>query len=92
MPQVTRLPARSVKEGMYLDLEDDSYATIPCSEECDDCDSTISSFEFEYQFVESVEFQNINTVVINCASVSFGCPPNHKVRVVDLDEEEQHAG
>jgi len=82
------LPADQIKEGMYLDLEGDEFAELIAEDASDqhraDSESVIASFQKEYQFVEAVERETVTCVRIDCANVSFGCPPKHMLKVVDI--------
>jgi hypothetical protein len=83
-------PAAELLPGDRLDLEGDEYAcTFDADERLDDpanaqryADhvSTVSTFQFEYAVVESIERETERCVVVHTSLTSFGCPPDHRLR------------
>lgn len=82
------LPADSLVEGMLLDLEGDEFATMISPEaneqERQDHELTVSAFEFEYAMVDAVVRETLTCVVVHTETVSFACPPKHKIKVANL--------
>lgn len=88
-----KVRADEIQPGMWLDLENDTYANffnaamlpvgVDDTQAWEDHQATVSNFEFEYQQVESVERETEDVVRIDCLNTSFGCPIDHKLKVVE---------
>jgi hypothetical protein len=80
-----KLRADEVKEGMYLDLEGDKYATMPSpdasEDDLHDFELTVSTFEFEYGIVHAIIRESPEVIVIHTETISFACPPDHELEV-----------
>lgn len=72
--------ARDLRLGDVLDLEGDEFAD---KREAPDAPSL---FEFESaQVIEPSEYEGSACIVIHTDKVSFGCPPDHKVKRLRTD-------
>lgn len=67
-----KLPVHKLTRGMMVDLEGDRYA---------DPNSDHPEFEFEYQPVQSIEWETTTCIVIHFDNFSCGFPPNHLLPV-----------
>lgn len=102
MTEVTKMRADEIKEGMWLDLEGDTFAAFyngdarrnsgvftedQIHQGAEDHDNTISTFEFEYAEVESTERETEDCIVVHTTLTSFGCPPDHMFKVVNKEDK-----
>jgi phosphoribosylaminoimidazole carboxylase (NCAIR synthetase) len=83
---IEQAQAADLREGDVIDLEGDPFATRP-REDADEQErlaheSTVSTFQFEYAQVESVERETDTCVVVHTDATSFGCPPDHQIKRV----------
>jgi hypothetical protein len=93
------IPAKDLKAGMFLDLEDDPFASMISSsagpQEREDFKSTHEMLIYEYAIVAEVEQEDAATTVVHCELISFACPPYHQVKVAthawaDESDNAQH--
>jgi hypothetical protein len=79
------IPASQLKPGMFIDLEDDPFATTSrpgaSEQEIIDNQSTIKMLLYEYAVVSEVEEETPDCVVIHSELISFACPPYHRIKV-----------
>ena len=93
MSEPRKIRADEVVAGMWLDLEDDTYACffnaaivpvgVDSRQAWEDHQSTVRMFEMEYQQIEGVERETEDVVRIDCFNTSFGCPVYHMLTVVE---------
>lgn len=80
--------AANLREEDRIDLEGDRYATMAApsasAQDIADHDSTVSMFEYEYAIVETVVRETPECVVVHTSLTSFGCPPDHQIKLAPL--------
>lgn len=72
-----------LKEGDMVDLDPDDPVLCLCAEgTCLECDSTRVNLEYEYQVVDSLEFETSDCTVVHFENHSFGFPNDRQFEIM----------